>query len=206
MKKTERIYIELIVLLLVAGIVGGSLLFTGIAKAKEAPAIEETEEVEETEIVKNPVYVICDVTENYDTEVDGQTLTVLVCEMPNGELHKYGIEDAPEGKIDTVCFKTENQDDYSVYEVVAVDKKNFYPRSGIITEIDDDITVTYITVTCSNGNKYSFKTEVEDWMVGDICSMLILDKGTENVADDIVIDSWYDGYIELWEEIESEIK
>ena len=36
--------------------------------------------------------------------------------------------------------------------------------------------------------------------------MLILDKGTENVADDIVIDSWYDGYIELWEEIESEIK
>ena len=50
---------------------------------------------------------------------------MLVCEMPNGELHKYGIIDAPEGKIDTVCFKTENQDDYSVYEVVAVDKKIF---------------------------------------------------------------------------------
>lgn len=116
MKKTERIYIGLIVLLLVAGIIGGSLLFTGIAKAK---AIEETEEIEETETIKNPVYVICDVTENYDTEVDGQTLTVLVCEMPNGELHIYGIEDAPDGDITVVCFKTENQDDYSVYEVVA---------------------------------------------------------------------------------------
>lgn len=119
MKKPERIYIGLIVLLLVAGIVGSCLLFTGIAKAKEAPAIEETEEIEETETIKNPVYVICDVTENYDTEVDEQTLTVLVCEMPNGELHQYGIIDAPDGDITVVCFKTENQDDYSVYEVVA---------------------------------------------------------------------------------------
>jgi hypothetical protein len=189
----ERKLITSLIILLMAGTIGLCLLFTGIAKAN--PAIEETETAEEPKT--DPVYVICDVTENYDTEVAGQALTVLVCEMPNGELHQYGIIDAPEGKIDTVCFKTENQDDYSVYEVVAVDKKNFYPRSGIITEIDDDITVT-----CSNGNKYNFKTEVEDWMVGDICSMLILDKGTETVADDTVIDAWYDGYIELWEEIE----
>ena len=73
--------------------------------------IETTEIKTETDYV----YVICDVLANYDTNV-----TNLVCKMPNGEHHIYEIEDAPEGKIELVCFRTENQDDYTVYEVVAV--------------------------------------------------------------------------------------
>lgn len=62
---------------------------------------------------KQEVYVICDVVE---TEESGDT-TLLTCEMPNGELHAYEIEDAPE-EIELVCFKTNDQDDYSVYEIV----------------------------------------------------------------------------------------
>ena len=60
------------------------------------------------------VYIICDVKSN-----DFGTLTV---EMPNGELHNYVIIDPPEGKIELVTFRveTENQSDYSEYEVVAV--------------------------------------------------------------------------------------
>lgn len=65
---------------------------------------------------KTYVYPICNVLETYHTE----TGTILVCVMPNGELHAYEIEDAPEGKVELVCFKTDNQDDYTCYEVVGV--------------------------------------------------------------------------------------
>lgn len=84
-----------------------------IASNKETPTEVKAEEtIEHTETV----YPICDVVDNYETE----TGTVLVCEMPNGELHEYKIEDAPEGKVELVCFRTDNQDDYTAYEVVAV--------------------------------------------------------------------------------------
>ena len=62
------------------------------------------------------VYIIVDVVETTET----QNGTELDCEMPNGEIHTYDIEDAPEGKITIACLSTENQDDYTVYEVVAV--------------------------------------------------------------------------------------
>lgn len=62
------------------------------------------------------VYPICEVTDQYDTE----DVTVLVCLMPNGELHRYEIIDAPESKIEFAVFRTVNQDDYAKYEVVAV--------------------------------------------------------------------------------------
>ena len=81
------------------------------------PVVETKVQTEvETEIEEiNYVYVICDVVDNYDTDV-----TNLVCKMPNGKHHIYEIEDAPEGKIELVCFRTTNQDDYTLYEVVAV--------------------------------------------------------------------------------------
>ena len=63
-------------------------------------------------------YVICDVKGTIiDTSSD---ITRIQCEMPNGELHEYKIEDAPEGEIELVCFRTINQDDYTSYEVVSV--------------------------------------------------------------------------------------
>ena len=68
------------------------------------------------------VYVICDVVDSYETQEtqDDIYTTNIVCEMPNGELHIYAIEDAPEGIIELVCFRTDNQDVYETYEVVGV--------------------------------------------------------------------------------------
>ena len=80
------------------------------------PIIEQNIERKQSNIEVNEAHVICDVVEYYDAEEN----TVLVCEMPNGELHEYYIEDAPEGDIDIVCLRTENQNDYTMYEVVAV--------------------------------------------------------------------------------------
>lgn len=57
-------------------------------------------------------YVIADVA--YTTETE---LGVL---MPNGEVHDFVVDDAPEGEVREVCFRTENLDDYEQYEVVAL--------------------------------------------------------------------------------------
>lgn len=76
---------------------------------------------------------------------------------------------------------------------------NFYPRTAMITEIDEANNI--ITLTCSNGNVFSTKREIEDFMVGNICSMLMYDCGTEYVCDDKVVVLKYDGYLELFESI-----
>lgn len=76
--------------------------------------------VVKTETEPQYVHVICDVIFSYGDTVDDIYATNLVCKMPDGTLHVYQIEDAPEGKVELVCFRTTNQDDYSVYEVVAV--------------------------------------------------------------------------------------
>lgn len=96
----------------------GYLLFIGFicANANETAKAETVETENKTD---NYVYIICDVVDNYD-EPNGIYATNLVCKMPNGKLHKYTIEDAPEGKVELVCFRTDNQDDYEAYEVVAV--------------------------------------------------------------------------------------
>ena len=65
-----------------------------------------------------PVYLICDVVENYNTD----EYTTLIVERPNGELHEYEIIDAPEGEIYEVCLYCPNGNDAppSEYEVVAL--------------------------------------------------------------------------------------
>lgn len=86
---------------------------------KETPTEIKTE-VSETEVTTetNYVYVICDVVDYYGDELCDYAIN-LVCKMPNGTLHTYVIEDPP-AEAELVCFRTDNQDDYSNYEVVAV--------------------------------------------------------------------------------------
>lgn len=89
------------------------LVTTMFTACNTAKYIESTTE--------NYTYPICDVVNNYEeTDENGDRVTVLVCKMPNGELHEYTVTDAPEGKIEVVCFRTENQDDYNDYEVVGI--------------------------------------------------------------------------------------
>lgn len=99
------------------------LLICSITACTTEPTIETTTEqiIEQTTITEtNYVYVICDVVDSYEELKDEIYTTNLVCDMPNGELHTYTIEDAPEGTIELVCFRTDNQDDYKAYEVVGV--------------------------------------------------------------------------------------
>lgn len=80
--------------------------------------------------------------------------------------------------------------------------KNLYAQTGIITEINRHSD--FVTVTVANGNKFSFYGAM-DYEEGDFCSMVMDSCGTEYVYDDIVIDTKYDGYLQLFEEIENSI-
>ena len=79
---------------------------------------------------------------------------------------------------------------------------NLYAQTGIITEINRKSD--FVTVTVANGNKFSFYG-ASDYQKGDFCSMVMDSCGTEYVYDDIVIDTKYDGYLELFKEIENSI-
>ena len=67
----------------------------------------------------------------------------------------------------------------------------FYPLTSLVTEVNGDL----ITVTCQNGNIFQFEDDREDWVKGDICSMIMTDCGTKNVNDDIVVDVRCSGYV-----------
>jgi hypothetical protein len=76
-----------------------------------------TNKQESTETIsENDFYVICNVDE---TEINPYGETVLAVVMQDGNLHYYKVTDAPES-IYEVCFKTNDLDDYTTYEVVAL--------------------------------------------------------------------------------------
>ena len=102
-----------------------AISITGCAKleTKNIPVLfTRTVELKTETVETEPhyIYVICDVVGSYGECPEDIYATNLLCEMPDGTLHVYQIEDAPEGKVELVCFKTDNQDDYTTYEIVAV--------------------------------------------------------------------------------------
>ena len=123
------------------------IVFTCKPATQEVSANEAvyTAEIKETEYV----YPDCNVIEQYDKA----GYTYLICEMPNGELHDYMIEDAPEGKIDIVCFRTNNQEDYNSYKVVNTIQlsKNYINLESIDS---CDITETGILLNLEDGTGY----------------------------------------------------
>lgn len=76
-------------------------------------------------------------------------------------------------------------------------KPQTYPMMTVVVDIsraNDNVTVKDF-----NGNLWQFKG-CEDWMIGDICSCIMDNKGTEEIKDDEIIDIKYDGWLEGWVE------
>ena len=65
-----------------------------------------------------------------------------------------------------------------------------YPETAIVREIDP--VEDTVLVEAGNENLFVFKG-TEDWEEDDVCSMLMSDNGTANVADDIILDVKYSG-------------
>ena len=73
--------------------------------------------------------------------------------------------------------------------------ETLYPLTTRVVEVDEEADL----VTCEdfNGNLWEFEG-CEDWQDGDICSLLMNDKGTEEIFDDEIILMHYDGTFEGW--------
>ena len=87
---------------------------------------------------------------------------------------------------------------------IAIVSNNFYSQVAMITEVDEESN--FVTATCSNGNMFSFYDTSEDWVCGDLCSMIMYDSGTKIVYDDKVISARYGGFTRLFEEIEATLE
>ena len=89
---------------LAAGCVGNSDFDTAVAEGK-------------INFPRETTYIICDVDETEVLE-DGETSLAVI--MQDGSIHDYTVTDAPEGYISEVCFKANDIDDFTSYEVVAL--------------------------------------------------------------------------------------
>lgn len=77
-----------------------------------------------------------------------------------------------------------------------------YPLTGIVTEVEYDVEpeVDLITITCANGNIFSWYADAGDYEVNDLVSCLMDSKGTKYVTDDEVLLAHYAGGLKHFEQ------
>ena len=69
---------------------------------------------------------------------------------------------------------------------------HLYPKATVVSHLDDENDTVYIKDF--DGYEWTFYG-VEDWEVGDLCSVIMDDMGTREIFDDKIICTRYDGYI-----------
>ena len=69
--------------------------------------------------------------------------------------------------------------------------RNFYPQTAMVTQVNENL----ITVVCQNGNIFQFEDNTEEWIAGDICSMIMDNNRAISVYDDKVVSTRYSGYV-----------
>lgn len=79
---------------------------------------------------------------------------------------------------------------------------NLYPLTGIVTEIKYDIEpeMDLVTITCSNGNMFSWYADAGDYEINDLASCIMDSKGTKYVTDDEVLLAHYAGGLKHFEQ------
>ena len=72
--------------------------------------------------------------------------------------------------------------------------KDLYPLTGIVTEVKRIEDLDLVTMTCANGNQFSWYADAEDcWAINDLASCIMNSNGTEIVYDDGIVDAHYVG-------------
>lgn len=80
-----------------------------------------------------------------------------------------------------------------------------YPLTGIVTEIEYDVEpeVDEVTITCANGNRFSWYADSSDcWELYDLASCIMYANGTKKVYDDEVVLAQYAGGLKHFEKIQ----
>lgn len=65
-----------------------------------------------------------------------------------------------------------------------------YPLTAVVTKINS--LNNTVSVTDGNGFIWDF-SDSEDWLEGDVCSMIMNDNGTESIFDDVIVTVRYGG-------------
>ena len=71
-----------------------------------------------------------------------------------------------------------------------------YPMTAIITEILENENT--VIIKNYNGQEWTFKG-VEDWIVGDVCALIMDNQNTPEIKDDVIVEVRYSGYFEGWD-------
>ena len=69
--------------------------------------------------------------------------------------------------------------------------QHIYPLSTVV----DSVNGNEITVEDFNGNLWIFTDSAEDWVKGDICSLIMHDNYTDIIYDDTIIKAQYSGFV-----------
>lgn len=82
--------------------------------------------------------------------------------------------------------------------------EDMYPLTTIVIVGSEEAYNGRITVRDFNGNYWQFDDNAGDWEIDDIASLIIDSKGTELIADDVVVKAHYSGWIsgfgEYWDD------
>ena len=79
----------------------------------------------------------------------------------------------------------------------ATNTDNYYGMTAVVVDISRPLD--RVTIEDCNGNLWQFDG-VEDYDIGDICSCVMNNCGTDNITDDEIVSVQYGGYFEGWED------
>lgn len=139
------------------------------------------------------------------------TLTLTFCQsVPASETEIFtdrselvSIETTETGALYTFTDGTGYYQEESGNEIPQLSNVNgLYPLTGIVTEIKYDIEpeVDLVTITCSNGNMFSWYADAGDYEINDLASCIMDSKGTKYVYDDEVLLAHYAGGLKHFEQ------
>lgn len=140
------------------------------------------------------------------------TITLTSCQsVPASETEKIftdgyeitSIETTETGALYTFTDGTGYDQEESGNEIPQLSNVNgLYPLTGIVTEIKYDIEpeVDLVTITCSNGNMFSWYADAGDYEINDLASCIMDSKGTKYVYDDEVLLAHYAGGLKHFEQ------
>lgn len=77
----------------------------------------------------------------------------------------------------------------------AVQKATYNQHTYPLSTVVECVNGNEITTKDFNGNLWTFTDKTEDWIKGDICSLIMHDNYTNIIYDDTIIKAQYSGFV-----------
>lgn len=138
------------------------------------------------------------------------TTLILTCQLiPASETEKIFTDESEITSIETTetgtlyTFTDGTGYYHEENEIPELSNVNgLYPLTGIVTDIEYDVEpeVDLVTITCANGNMFSWYADTGDYEINDLASCIMDSKGTKYVDDDEVLLAHYAGGLKHFEQ------